>query len=85
MIEIKPRHIRILRELTISEMTDEEILKAAFDRLKTKAAMLCYEDPESKRVVFFGRYKDGGRIILRQLQVAWEEKFGEWKKIEEDI
>lgn len=84
-IDIKPRNIRILRELPISEMTDEEILKAAVDRLKTKAAMLCYDDQESKRVVFLGRYKKDGRIILRQLQVAWEEKFGKWKKIDEDI
>jgi hypothetical protein len=85
MNDIKARHIKVLRDLPISEMTDEEILKAAVDRLKTKAAMLCYEDPDNKRVIFLGRYKDGGRIILRQLQVAWEEKFGEWKKIEEDI
>lgn len=83
--DIKPRNIRILRELPISQMTDEEIVKAALDRLQTKAAMLCYEDPESKRVIFFGRYKKDGRIILRQLQVAWEEKFGKWKKIDEDI
>ena len=63
-------------------MTDEEILKAAFDRLKTKAALLAYDDGE--RWVFLGRYKKEGLNMLNVLRTAWVEKFGEFKKIEID-
>lgn len=55
--DIKPRHIRILRELPISKMTDEEIVKAALDRLQSKAVMLGYLD--EGRWVFQCWYKMG--------------------------
>ncbi len=79
-IEIKPRHIRELRTLPISEMTDEEIAKAACDRLGAKTLLLVYDDGE--QCAFLGRYKKGGYHLLTCLQRAWEEKFGKFKKFE---
>ncbi len=79
-VEIKPRHIRELRTLPISEMTDEEITKAALDRLQTKALLLVYDD--GQRWVFLGRYKRGGLNMLNVLKSVWEDKFGKFKKIE---
>lgn len=79
------RNIRELRNLPVSEMTDEEIVKAAMDRLQTNSIMLIYNDIEDQRYIFLGRYKKGGRLMLRQLQIAYEDKFGKFKKIEEEI
>lgn len=78
------RNIREIRTLPISELTDEEIVKATMDRLKTRSIMLVYEDPDDLRIILLGRYKKGGRLMLRQLQIAWEEKFGKFKKLEEE-
>ncbi|WP_019540581.1 hypothetical protein [Proteiniphilum acetatigenes] len=63
--DIKPRNIRILRELPISQMTDEEIVKAAMDRLKSKAAVLGYLD--DNRWVFSWRYKNGAYPLIKSL------------------
>jgi len=46
--------------------------------------MLAYENPDDLRIILLGRYKKGGRLMLRQLQIAWEEKFGKFKKLEEE-
>ena len=78
--EIKPRHIRELRTLPINEMTDEEIAKAALDRLKTKSLMLVYTDDE--RWIFLSMYKKGGLQMLNCLKTAWEDKFGKFKKFD---
>lgn len=83
-INIKPRHIRILRELLpISQMMDEEIVKAAMDRLQSKAVMLVYED-QNMGMLFLGRHKKDSILILRQLILAWEGKFGKWKKLDNE-
>lgn len=83
--DIKPRNIRILRELTVSKMTDEEIVKAVMDRLKSRAVMLVYENPDDNwGMIFLGRYRKGGRLMHQQLQLAWEEKFGKWKKLDQE-
>ncbi len=76
------RNIRILRTLPISELTDEEILKAAVDRLQTKAAMLVYEDSESQKFIFLYQYKEGGSSLITRLKHAYEEKFGKLKSID---
>lgn len=76
------RHIREIKNLSISELTDEEIAKAALYRLEAKAVMLVYADNDG--MYFFGRYKKGGRSILRQLQIAWEEKFGKLQRIDKE-
>lgn len=81
-MNIKLRNIKELRGLSISEMTDEEIVKAAMDRLKSRSAMLVYDDGE--KFVFLGRYRKEGRLMIRQLQIAWEEKFGKFKKLDDD-
>lgn len=79
------RNIRDIRKLPVSNLTDEEIVKAAMDRLRTRAVLLCYENPDNNLdIVFLSRYKKGGRLMLRQLQLAWEDKFGKWEKIENE-
>lgn len=50
---INLRHIRELRDIPVSEMTDEEIVKAAMDRLKTKSVMLVYDN--DGQYTFLGR------------------------------
>jgi len=77
------RHIREIYDLPVSQLTDEEILKCAFKRLGTKAAMLVYESDE--RLVFLGRYRKGGYRFLTMLNRAWEERFGKFKKNDEEI
>lgn len=77
------RNIREIRTLPISELTDEEIVKATMDRLKARCVMLVYEDNEN-RISFLGRYKKGGYLLLSQLKKAWEEKWGKLTKIEEE-
>lgn len=78
------RNIREIRTLPVSELTDEEIVKATMDRLKTRSVMLAYENPDDLRIILLGRYRKGGRLMLKQLQIAWEEKFGKFKKLEEE-
>jgi len=75
------RNIREIRDLPISQLTDEEILKAAVYRLQTKAAMLVYES-DNGGLVFLGRYKKGGYPTLTKLKRAWEDVFGKFKKID---
>lgn len=77
------RHIRDIKNLPVSELTDEEIVKATMHRLQAKATLLVYADDDN--TYFIGRYRKGGRMVLRQLQIAWEEKFGKLNKIEKDI
>lgn len=73
MEDIKPRNIRILRELPISEMTDEEIVKAAMDRLKSKTVMLGYLD--EGRWIFHWRYKRGYLSFITGLKHHLESWF----------
>ncbi|MGV8094494.1 MAG: hypothetical protein AB2L24_21785 [Mangrovibacterium sp.] len=78
------RNIREIRNLAISELSDDEIVKAAMDRLNTKAIMLVYDDADSNKWIFLSRYKKGGLSLLNALKRAWEEKFGKFKKIDEE-
>ena len=83
-VDIKPRHIKDIENLPISQLSDEEILKVAFKRLGTSAAMLVYES--ENRLVFLGRYSipKKGYHFLSQLKKAWEKEFGKFKKETED-
>lgn len=78
------RNIREIRTLPISELTDEEIVKATMDRLKAKCVMLVYEDNENG-IAFLGRYRKGGSLLLNQLKKAWEDKWGKLTRLEEEI
>ena len=73
------RNIRDIRLLPVSELTDEEILKAAVDRLQTKAAMLVYDD--DTKWIFLYRVKEGGYPLINRLKHAYEDKFGKMKKL----
>jgi hypothetical protein len=46
--------------------------------------MLVYDDEENNKWVFLGRYKKGGLLMMKRLREAWEEKFGKFKKMEEE-
>ncbi len=78
------RNIREIRTLPISELTDEEIVKATMDRLKAECVMLVYEDNENG-IVFLGRYRKSGSLLLNQLKKAWEDKWGKLTRLEEEV
>jgi len=78
------RNIRELRKLPISELTDEEILKAAVDRLQTKAAMLVYDDAESNKWIFLSRYQSGGKELLDGMRKVCESVFGKFKSLKDE-
>jgi hypothetical protein len=74
--------MREIKHLPVSELTDEEIAKVAFKRLETKALLLVYES--NGGLVFLGRYRTGGLHHLKSLKHAYEEKFGPFKKMDEE-
>lgn len=51
------RHIRELKNLPVSQMTDEEILKAGMHRLGANFMVMIYAD--SSDTYSFWRYKNG--------------------------
>lgn len=79
------RHIREIRTLSVSELSDEEILKAAVDKLKCKAAVLMYQSPDNGRMIMLGRYRAGGYPILTKIKHALEAFFGKFTTIVEDL
>lgn len=79
------RHIREIRNLRVSELTDEEILKAAVDRIKCQAAVFMYKSPDDGRMIMLARYRKGGYPTLTHIKTVLESYFGKFKKIEEDL
>lgn len=76
------RNIREIRTLPISELTDEEIVKATMDRLKTKSIIIGYLD--ENRWIFLWRYKNGFFSYVKGLKEHLEKWFGcKMIKIEE--
>jgi hypothetical protein len=76
------RNIRDIRDLPISQLSDEEIAKAAMYRLGTRAVYLVYHDGNG--LIFIGRWREGGSKFITALRQAWEENFGKLHKIEFD-
>lgn len=72
--DIMPRNIRILREIPISQMTDEEIVKAAMDRLNTNSVMLAYLD--EGRWNFIHWYRNGFFSHVKELIEHMDNWFG---------
>lgn len=71
--------------MPISQLSDEEILKAALYRLEAKAAALVYLDREGHAWWFY-RYKNrkgifGGHRFCTMLIQAWESHIGIGKKV----
>lgn len=77
------RNIRELRNLPISEMTDEEILKAAHDRLGTNCCMLIYNSPDDFKIIILGRYAKDGRIDMMRLKTVFENIYGSMKSLKD--
>lgn len=79
------RHIKVIKDLPINQLSDEEILKAAMYRLEAKAAVLVYLDRDNKSW-FFYRYKNrkgifGGHRWCTLLINAWKNYIGEPKRV----
>lgn len=68
------RGIKELRKLPIDELTDEEIVTTIRDLFKSKFALIAYESKGS--YLFLSAYSRGGKLMISNLQKAWEEKFG---------
>jgi len=81
--EVKSRHIRVIKDLPISQLTDEEIVKATINRLKTDCVMLVYNGDDNK-LMFIGRHKKTGLDTMRKLKHVCEMVFGKMKLIKED-
>jgi hypothetical protein len=62
-------------KLPISELTDEEIAKAAMYRLNTKSLMFIYEDLESEKIIFITRWKKDGRKVCSKIKKAIQDNF----------
>lgn len=74
------RNIKELRKLPISELTDEEIAKAAMDRLGAKMVALCYLD-QGGQSYFIVRIKDNeGKVFWNKMKAVWENVVGKVKK-----
>lgn len=75
------RHIREIKDLPISQLTDAEIIKAAMYRLDAQAVAMMYVDKEGQSY-FFTRYrhKVGGSYVRMWLK-AWESLFGKMTRI----
>lgn len=75
------RHIRQIKDLPISQLSDAEIIKAAMYRLDAQAVAMMYVD-KSGQSYFFTRYRHntGGSFVRIWMQ-AWEKVFGKMKRI----
>jgi hypothetical protein len=68
------RSIKELRRLPIDELADEEIVRVIRDKFKSQFALIAYESDSN--YLFLSAYRGKGNLMIRQLQIAWEEKFG---------
>lgn len=68
------RPIKELRELPIDELTDEEIVRVLRDKFQSRFALIAYES--DNEYLFLSAYKGKGKSMIKNLQIAWEEKFG---------
>ena len=75
------RHISEIKNLPVSELTDEEICKAAMHRLNSNATLLIYHDMENNRLVFLGRYRKDGRQINAAIIKVYEREYGKMIRI----
>lgn len=79
------RHIREIENLPINKLSDQEIVKAALFRLKSAAVLMVYED--NGQLVFIGQYSNSknGNKYITWMKRAWEDKFGKFKSINENV
>lgn len=65
------RRINEIKNLPISELTDEEIAKAALHRLHAKGVVFAYMD-EQDGAAFFSRWKNkNGKLFCDVLMKIW--------------
>ena len=60
--------------LPIDDLTDEEIVRVIRDKFQSRFALIAYESDSS--FLFLSAYRGAGIKMIKQLQKAWEEKFG---------
>jgi len=70
----KIRPVKELRKLPIESLSDEEIVTVIRDLFASKFALIAYES--KNQYMFLSACKVGGNKFVKQLQTAWEEKFG---------
>ena len=68
------RPILELIKLPIDELTDEEIVRVLRDKFQSQFALIAYES--DNEYLFLSAYKGKGKSMIKNLQIAWEEKFG---------
>ena len=68
------RTILELIKLPIDELTDEEIVRVLRDKFQSRFALIAYES--DNEYLFLSAYKGKGKSMIKNLQIAWEEKFG---------
>lgn len=73
------RSITQINKLPVSELTDEEIAKAAMYRMEAKSAMLVYLDKNNVPYFVGGHRAEIGKAFHRQLISAWKIRFGKLK------
>jgi hypothetical protein len=80
---ISARHIRVIRDLPISQLSDDEIVKAAMYRLEANCCAIMYQD-EAGQSFFLTRYKNKrGKQFVNLMLLAWEGKFGKMRRIKQ--
>ncbi len=79
------RRISEIKNLPITQLSDEEIVKAAMHRLEGNYAMLIYLGKD-ENVFFLGRWRNAkGRNYAKVIMKAWEDKFGKMKRVTNKI
>lgn len=77
----KARHINAIKNLPISQLTDDEIVKAAMYRLEANCCAIMYQNEEGQSY-FLTRYKNKqGKQFVNRMLLAWEGKFGKMTRI----
>lgn len=71
----RKRGILELRTLIVDELTDEEMVRVIRDKYKSRFALIAYES--EGEYLFLSAFKDKiGNQMIKQLQTAFEEKYG---------
>lgn len=76
------RTLAQIKSLPSHQLTDEEFVKAFFDRFQAKALVMCYIDSQDQVSGLYGRAKHGKHLLYRQLCEKMNELFSPAKFIE---
>lgn len=77
------RRIHEIKNLPISQLTDEEIAKVAMYRLKAKGIVLAYMDENNGAAMFYRWKNKTGKLFCDVLKKIWDNKIGKQKDANE--